>query len=306
MEKLVIIGHGPAGLTAAIYAARAGLSPLVLSSNTELGQLDQTTDVENFPGFPEGVMGPEIIIGMHKQAERFGARFQAAHVESVSGDSPFTLTLDEGELRAQAVILATGAKPRRLGLESESKFWGSGVSACAVCDGFFYREQEVLVIGGGDSACEEASFLTKFASRVYMVHRRGELRASKIMAQRAIDNPKIEILWNSVMEEVLGNDSDGVTGARLKDVETSEVRDVPVSGVFLAIGHIPNTSPFRDLVAMDDEGYVCVEPGTSLTTKPGIFAAGDLHDKNYRQAITASGFGCMAALDAERFLSHQG
>lgn len=306
MEKLVIIGHGPAGLTAAIYAARAGLEPLVLSSNSELGQLDQTTDVENFPGFPEGVMGPEIIIGMHKQAERFGARFKAAHVRSVSGDSPFTLDLDDGSLQARCVILATGAKPRRLGLESESRYWGKGVSACAVCDGFFYRNQEVLVVGGGDSACEEAGFLTKFASKVYMVHRRDELRASKIMAQRALANPKIELIWNSELAEVLGSESEGVVGAALKNLNDGGTTNLSVSGVFLAIGHIPNTGPFAGIVEMDEEGYVIIKPGTSHTSKPGIFAAGDLHDKNYRQAITAAGYGCMAALDAERFLSHLG
>ncbi|MBT3783721.1 FAD-dependent oxidoreductase, partial [bacterium] len=195
---------------------------------------------------------------------------------------------------------------RRLGLDSESKYCGNGVSACAVCDGFFYREKEILVIGGGDSACEEATFLTKFASKVYMIHRRDELRASKIMARRALDNPKIEIVWNSVLDEVLGNVSDGVTGARLKCLLTSQTQDLPVTGVFLAIGHIPNTSPFQGVVEMDDEGYVVIEEGSTRTSKNGIFAAGDLHDKNYRQAVTAAGFGCMAALDAERFLSHQG
>jgi thioredoxin reductase (NADPH) len=306
MENLVIIGHGPAGLTAAIYAARAGLSPLVLHSSSELGQLDQTTDVENFPGFPEGIMGPDIIKDMHKQAERFGTNFKMTHVRSIDGDSPFTLAVDDGEIQARSIILATGARPRRLGLDSESKYWGNGVSACAVCDGFFYREKEILVIGGGDSACEEATFLTKFASKVYMIHRRDELRASKIMARRALDNPKIEIVWNSVLDEVLGNVSDGVTGARLKCLLTSQTQDLPVTGVFLAIGHIPNTSPFQGVVEMDDEGYVVIEEGSTRTSKNGIFAAGDLHDKNYRQAVTAAGFGCMAALDAERFLSHQG
>jgi len=300
MENVVIIGHGPAGLTAAIYAARAGLEPLVVHSNAELGQLDQTTDVENFPGFPKGIMGPQIIVNMHDQAEKFGAKFKVTHVNAIEGEGPFQLKTDDGVIETQTVILATGARPRRLGLESESKYWGKGVSACAVCDGFFYRNLEVMVIGGGDSACEEALFLTKFASKVTMIHRRDELRASKVMADRAMGHEKIEILWHTVLEEVLGND-DEVTGVRLKNVETGESAEREMAGVFLGIGHIPNTAPFQAVVDTDEEGYILIHDGTK-TSKPGIFAAGDLHDKNYRQAITASGFGCMAALDAEKYL----
>ncbi len=301
MENLVIIGHGPAGLTAAIYAARAGLKPLVLSSNAELGQLDQTTDVENFPGFPSGIMGPDIIKNMHAQAERFGAVFKTAHVHAIEGNAPYTLKTESGDVQTKTIILATGAKPKRLGLESEGRLWGKGVSACAVCDGFFYRDLEVMVIGGGDSACEEATFLTKFAKKVYLVHRRDELRASKIMAERAMNHPKVEIVWNSALDEVLGEDE--VTGVRLKDTNTGETREMRMDGVFLAIGHIPNTSPFKGAVEMDEGGYIKLQSGSTRTSAPGIFAAGDLHDQDYRQAITAAGFGCMAALDAERYLS---
>ncbi len=306
MENVVIIGHGPAGLTSAIYSARAGLAPLVLSSSAELGQLDQTTDVENFPGFPDGIMGPDIIVNMHKQAERFGAKFQTAHVDRITGDGPFTLHTGSTQIQTKTIILATGAKPRRLGIESESRLWGHGVTACAVCDGFFYRNREVIVIGGGDSACEEATYLTKFASKVYLVHRRDQLRASKIMAQRAMNHPKVEMVWNSEVHEVLGNPEDGVVGVVLRDTNNGSTREMKIDGVFLSIGHIPNTEPFKDLVERDSEGYIILEQGTTKTSRPGVFAAGDLHDKHYRQAITAAGFGCMAALDAERFLASQG
>lgn len=305
MENVVIIGHGPAGLTSAIYTARAGLAPLVLSSSAELGQLDQTTDVENFPGFPEGILGPDIIVNMHKQAERFGAKFQTAHVEKITGEGPFVLHTASSQIETRTIILATGAKPRRLGIESESRLWGHGVTACAVCDGFFYRNREVIVIGGGDSACEEATYLTKFASRVYLVHRRDQLRASKIMADRAMNHPKVEMIWNSEVSEILGNSEDGVVGVVLKDTTNGSTREMKIDGVFLSIGHIPNTEPFKDLVERDSEGYILLQEGSTKTSRPGVFAAGDLHDKHYRQAITAAGFGCMAALDAERFLASQ-
>jgi thioredoxin reductase (NADPH) len=303
MENIVIIGHGPAGLTAAIYTARAGLNPLVVYSSAELGQLDQTTDVENYPGFPEGVMGPAVIQNMHLQAERFGTRFQVAHVSSVSGEGPFILETDGDSIESRTLILATGAKPRRLGLESESRFWGNGVSACAVCDGFFYREKSVLVIGGGDSACEEAIFLTKFASKVYLAHRRDQLRASKIMGDRAKNHAKIEILWNTSLKEVVGSEADGVQAVCLQDTQSGSMRELSLDGVFLGIGHIPNTVAFKGFVDLDPEGYVKMQPGTSRTSRNGVFAAGDLHDKEYRQAVTASGFGCMAALDVEHYLS---
>ena len=302
MQNVTIIGHGPAGLTAAIYSARAGLSPLVLGSNAELGQLDQTTDVENFPGFPSGIMGPEIIVNMHKQAERFGAQFKTAHVSSIVGAGPYTLKTDNGDIETKSIIIATGAKPRRLGLESEAKYWGHGVSACAVCDGFFYRDRQVLVVGGGDSACEEATFLTKFASKVTLVHRRDSLRASKVMADRVLANDKIEVRWNTVIKEITGTDDDGVTGVILENSESGETIQIPMDGVFLAIGHISNTAPFKDLIDLDPEGYVVLEEGSTQTSAKGVFAAGDLHDKVYRQAITAAGFGCMSALDAEKYL----
>lgn len=302
MQNVTIIGHGPAGLTAAIYAARAGLNPLVLSSNAELGQLDQTTDVENFPGFPVGIMGPDIIINMHNQAERFGAQFKTAHVSAIEGTAPYVLKTDAGDIETRTIIIATGAKPRRLGLASEAKYWGHGVSACAVCDGFFYRDREVLVIGGGDSACEEATFLTKFASKVTLVHRRDSLRASKVMADRVMANSKIDIQWNTVVKEITGTDDDGVSGVILENIESGEIREMPMDGVFLAIGHIPNTAPFKGLIDLDDEGYVLLEEGSTRTSAKGVFAAGDLHDKIYRQAITAAGFGCMSALDAEKYL----
>ncbi len=302
MQNVTIIGHGPAGLTAAIYAARAGLTPLVLSSSAELGQLDQTTDVENFPGFPAGIMGPDIIVNMHEQAEKFGAQFRTAHVSAVQGNGPYTLMTDDGDINTKTIIIATGAKPRRLGLEGEATYWGHGVSACAVCDGFFYRGREVLVVGGGDSACEEATFLTKFASKVTLVHRRDTLRASKVMADRVIGNDKVDIQWNSVLKEIIGTKDDGVTGVVLEDSNTGETRELKMDGVFLAIGHIPNTAPFKDLITLDEEGYVILEEGSTKTSAKGIFAAGDLHDKVYRQAITAAGFGCMSALDAEKYI----
>ncbi|PCJ17911.1 MAG: thioredoxin-disulfide reductase [Candidatus Cloacimonadota bacterium] len=305
MQKVTIIGHGPAGLTAAIYTARAGLDPLVLSSSSELGQLDQTTDVENFPGFPDGIMGPEIIVNMHKQAEKFGAKFKISHVLEISGNGPYTLKTDSGEIQSQTIIIATGAKPKKLGLKSEEKYWGQGVTACAVCDGFFYKGLDIVVIGGGDSACEEAIYLTKFASKVTLIHRRDKLRASKVMADKVKAHPKVDILWNKTVKEVLGNENDGVTGALLTDTVTSKESQISFSGFFLSIGHIPNTGFLGNFVNKDEEGYVIVESGTTKTSKEGIFSAGDLSDKVYRQAITAAGQGCMSALDSERYIAEK-
>lgn len=303
MQKVTIIGHGPAGLTAAIYSARAGLEPLVLSSNAELGQLDQTTDVENFPGFPDGIMGPEIIVNMHKQAEKFGAKFQASHVSEITGSGPYTLKTDKGDIESETIIVATGAKPRRLGLDSEQKYWGQGVTACAVCDGFFYKGLEIVVVGGGDSACEEAIYLTKFASKVTLIHRRDKLRASKVMADKVIAHPQVDILWNKNVKEVLGNEDDGVTGATLIDSVTNEESQLDFSGFFLSIGHLPNTDFLDGFLDRDVEGYVIVQSGSTKTSKEGIFSAGDLSDKVYRQAITAAGQGCMSAIDAERYIA---
>ena len=305
MEKVVIIGHGPAGLTAAIYSARAGLEPLVLHSSSELGQLDQTTDVENFPGFPEGVLGPDMIVNMHKQAERFGAKFKLTHVQGVTGDGPFTLSTDSGDIEAESVILATGAKPRRLGLDSESKYWGNGVTACAVCDGFFYRGQEVLVIGGGDSACEEATFLTKFASKVKLIHRRDTLRAEKLLQKKLMENDKIEIIWDSAVEEVIGDsEPKNVKAIKIKNLKTNQIDEIKIDGLFIAIGHDPATALFKDQLDMDKEGYLLTKPDSTETNIPGVYAAGDVKDKTFRQAVTAAGMGCMAALEAEKFLSH--
>ncbi|MCO4781247.1 MAG: thioredoxin-disulfide reductase [Candidatus Cloacimonetes bacterium] len=305
MQKVTIIGHGPAGLTAAIYSARAGLEPLVLSSSAELGQLDQTTDVENFPGFPEGIMGPDIIVNMHKQAERFGAKFKASHVSEITGSGPYTLKTESGDIETETVIVATGAKPRRLGLESEQKYWGQGVTACAVCDGFFYKDLEIVVIGGGDSACEEAIYLTKFASKVTLIHRRDKLRASKVMADKVIAHPQVDILWNKNVKEILGNEDDGVTGAILTDSVTNEDSTLNFSGFFLSIGHLPNTDFLDGFLDRDEEGYVIVQSGSTKTSKEGIFSAGDLSDKVYRQAITAAGQGCMSAIDAERYIAEK-
>jgi thioredoxin reductase (NADPH) len=302
MEKLVILGTGAAGLTAAIYAARADLAPVVVEGLQPGGQLTTTTEVENFPGFPEGVMGPELMDRMRKQAERFGARMVMGQVNAVHFlEHPFSIRLDGGEeLKAQTVIIATGATAKYMGLESEQKLIGRGVSACATCDGAFFRNVPIAVIGGGDSAMEEALFLTRFASKVYVVHRRDQLRASKIMADRAKKNPKIEFVWNSVMTEVLDVAKNEVTGLRVKNVKTGEERVLEVKGVFLAIGHQPNTDLFRGQLDLDEKGYI--KTTFTRTSIPGVFAAGDVQDPSYRQAITAAGSGCMAALEAQRYL----
>ncbi len=305
MEKVVIIGAGPAGYTAAIYTARAGLSPLVIEGMQPGGQLTTTNDIENFPGFPEGIDGSMLMAQMRAQAERFGTRFLFGEVVKTDfSERPFKLTLSDDEvLEAKTVIVATGATARYLGLESEQKFIGRGVSACATCDGAFYRDVPVVVVGGGDTACEEAIFLTRFASKVTLIHRRDELRASKIMAERTINHEKIDVAWDSVVDEVLGDDS-GVTGVRIKNVKTGETTEIPAAGYFSAIGHKPNTDAFIGQLEMADTGYLIAD-GVK-TRHEGVYAAGDVCDSIYRQAITAAGTGCAAALEAERFLEAHG
>lgn len=302
-EKVIIIGTGAAGLTAAIYTGRADLKPLVIEGLEPGGQLTTTTEVENYPGFPEGVMGPDLMAHMKQQAERFGARFIMDRV--VASDlraSPMTLKLEGGDvLEADSIVISTGASAKYLGLESEQKLIGRGVTSCATCDGAFYRDVPVAVIGGGDSAAEEALFLTRFASKVYVVHRRDELRASKIMAQRVLEHPKIEMVWDSVVTAVLGVEENEVKGLRLRNVKTDEESTLDVAAMFVAIGHTPNTEPFKGQLEMDDKGYLTTQQ--TRTEIPGVFAAGDVQDSVYRQAITAAGTGCMAALEVERYLA---
>ncbi|HAP42251.1 MAG TPA: thioredoxin-disulfide reductase [Nitrospira sp.] len=304
MRNLVIIGSGPAGLTAAIYAARANLSPLLIEGWQSGGQLTTTTEVENYPGFSKGIMGPELMKEMRGQAERFGTEFLTGDVSAVDlSRRPFRLTIDgEQTVEAAALILATGASAIQLGLPDEQRLTGHGVSTCATCDGYFFRGQDLVVVGGGDSALEEATFLTKFARTVTVVHRRDKLRASKIMQDRAMKNEKISFAWNCIVEEILGKDV--VTGVRLRNIVTGTTTEHACAGVFVAIGHRPNTDLVKGQVAMDAKGYVITSRGTA-TSVPGLFAAGDVQDTHYRQAITAAGSGCMAAIDAERFLERR-
>lgn len=302
-HKVIIIGSGPAGLTAALYTARAGLTPLVLEGLQPGGQLTTTTDVENFPGFPEGIMGPDLMEKMREQAKRFGAQCQFTMVSEVNFDvRPMQVITDEETYTADTVIIATGASAKWIGLESEQALIGHGVSSCATCDGFFFRGKEIAVVGGGDTAMEEANFLTRFASKVTVIHRRNELRASKIMQQRAFNNPKIEFIWDTAVEEVIGSKETGVTSLRLKNLKSGEASELPVQGLFVAIGHKPNTEIFVGKLPLDPTGYIEVEPGTVNTKIPGVYACGDVQDHKYRQAITAAGTGCMAAMDAERYI----
>ena len=311
VEKVIILGSGPAGLTAAIYAGRADLKPVLIHGSVPGGQLTITTDVENYPGFPEGIMGPDLMVAMEKQAERFGTRFHRSFVTSVDlSQRPFTLTDSEGQTyRCEALIISTGAEARWMGIESEQHLNGYGVSACATCDGPLpaFRNQHIAVVGGGDTAMEEATFLAKFGSKVTVVHRRDALRASKIMQQKAFDNPKIDFAWDSAIDEILGSREDGVTGMRLKNLKTGELTTHDdVRGVFVAIGHKPNTELFAGQLEMDENRYLVTTPGTTQTSVSGVFAAGDVQDHIYRQAVTAAGTGCMAAIEAERFLESAG
>ena len=302
-RKVIIIGSGPAGLTAATYAARANLEPLVFEGSQPGGQLTITTDVENYPGFPEGILGPELMDKFRDQAKRFGAECHFKHVTKVDlSDRPFKVWVADETYTSDTIIIATGATARLLGLESETRLMGHGVSACATCDGFFFKDKKVFVIGGGDSAMEEANFLTKFASEVQIVHRRDALRASKIMQDRIMNNPKITIQWNTALEDIEGNETNGVSGVSLRDTCTDEVRQEPCDGVFLAIGHVPNTELFDAVLDLDDQKYIRTIDASSRTSIAGVFACGDVQDHVYRQAITAAGTGCMAAMDAEKYL----
>lgn len=306
IREVIIIGSGAAGLTAAIYAARADLKPLVIDGTQPGGQLTTTTEVENFPGFPEGIMGPELMERTRKQAERFGTEFIFDQVQDISLKGPIKkISLSGGqELQAHALIIATGAAPKFIGIEAEKKLMGRGVSTCATCDGAFFKNSDLIVVGGGDSALEEANFLTKFAKKVYVVHRRDSLRASKIMQERALKNPKIEFIWDTVVVDIKDVSKENVESAVLKNLKTGEMRELKIDGIFVAIGHTPNTAPFQKEIQCDEAGYILTHDG-SKTNVEGVFAGGDCVDHVYRQAITAAGMGCMAALDAEKYLEAQ-
>jgi len=306
IHNVVILGTGPAGLTAALYTARAQLKPLVLHGNTPGGQLTTTTEVENFPGFVEGIDGNHLIDTMTKQAEKFGATFQYGEVKEIDFNSrPFKLHTFDSVIQAKSLIIATGARPRKMDIPSETAYWSKGVTSCATCDGFFYKGQDVCVIGGGDSAMEEASFLTRMCKKVYLIHRRDKFRASRIMTERVLKNEKIEVLYNSAVDEVLG-DGKNVNGVRVKNIETGNSQVISLKGVFLAIGHIPNTDPFKGKLDTDENGYLVTKSHSTTTNIEGAFACGDCQDHVFRQAITAAGTGCMAAIEAERWLESQG
>lgn len=303
-RDVIILGSGPAGLTAALYTSRANLRPLLVHGPEPGGQLTTTTEVENYPGFAKGILGPELMEEMRKQAERFGTAFLSGLVTKVDFSAqPFRLWVGEQELKAKIVIIATGATARTLGLEREKELMGFGLSTCATCDGAFFRDQEIVVIGGGDSACEEALFLTKFGKRVRLIHRRDELRASKIMAQRVLDHPKIEVVWNSTLTKLLGDKKTGLTGGILKDTQTGKESELQCNAIFYGIGHTPNTKVFQGMLEMDENGYLITKPNSTQTKIAGVFACGDVQDHVFRQAVTAAGTGCMAAIEAERYLA---
>ena len=305
MRNMVIIGSGPAGLTAAVYAARANLQPLLIEGKEPGGQLTLTTLVENYPGFGEGIMGPQLMEEMRKQALRFGTEIVTSYVDAVKlKEHPFRVYFADQEVITKTVVISTGSSAKLIGIESELQLMGHGVSTCATCDGFFYRGREIAVVGGGDSAMEEATFLTKFATKVSVIHRRDVLRASKIMQDRALGNPKIQFIWDTVVDHVVGTKETGVTGLKLKNVKTLEASDLKVDGLFVAIGHNPNTDIFKGQIELDSHGYIKTQPDSTRTNIPGVFACGDVQDPVFRQAVTAAGTGCMAAIEAERWLEH--
>ena len=304
IHKTIIIGSGPAGLTAAIYAARANLNPIVFEGNQPGGQLTITTDVENYPGFPDGVLGPEMMDLFRKQAQKFGAQCFYKNVSKIDfSSSPFKIYVGEEEYLTQSVIISTGASARLLGLDAENELMGYGISTCATCDGYFFKDKEIIVVGGGDSAMEEANFLTKFASKVTIVHRREEFRASKIMIDRALNNPKIDIIKNAVVSDIFGSQKDGVSGVLLTNTFDGSETNFDCEGVFYGIGHIPNTKEFKDMIDLDDQGYIQTKGKSTATNIPGVFACGDVQDSYYRQAVSAAGSGCMAGIDVEKYLA---
>ena len=304
IRELVILGSGPAGLTSAVYTARANLSPLLINGPMPGGQLTTTTDVENYPGFSDGIMGPALMEEMRKQAEKFGTEIVYGMVDKVEVDNGIvSLSVDGEKIKTKALIISTGASPRLLGLPDEATMMGYGLSTCATCDGAFFRDKEIVVVGGGDSACEEAIFLTKFGSRVRVLHRRTEFRASKIMAERVINHDKIEVLWNTELVGLKGTQDSGIQGGVIKNTETGEETEIECSAIFYAIGHTPNSSLFENKLELDENGYIITAADSARTTVPGVFACGDVQDHTYRQAITAAGTGCMAAIEAERYLS---